>query len=213
MVFLRAVLLSAVLVVGTQATWQCENGGKFPSEKCHDDFCTTAIAKHVEEELRAAFKYIAMGAYFAQTSVAKPGAAKFLLGAASEERSHAAQMLDYLNMRGIRLSPNVQFENSQADYSKWTDGGNNLTVYDGIKEALEMEITVTQLIYDVITECANDYHAADTFTDPILDEQHNGVRELQGLLLEYQNLLGGMTDDASRAMVEFVMDRKLLQKE
>lgn len=55
------------------------------------------------------------GAYFAQDTVARPGMTKFMLESASEERSHAILMLDYLNKRGVAISQDLQFNFSEAD--------------------------------------------------------------------------------------------------
>lgn len=54
-----------------------------------------------------------------------------------------------------------------------------------------MNFQVTELIRIVITKCTDDFHEADVFTNPILDEQHEGIRKLQGALRTFQSLKAG----------------------
>merc|ERR1712215_4769 len=101
-------------VVGCEANFDCKAIENYsdPQSVCYISQCTKSIQDHIKEEFNAAFTYLAMGAHFAQESVNRPGIAKFLLGAASEERSHAILMLDYLNKRGIPLKT----KNSRYEY-------------------------------------------------------------------------------------------------
>jgi len=189
----------------------------FPNEVCYEKGCTDAIKNHIAEEFNAAFLYLQMGAVFAQDTVARPGMAKFMLESASEERSHANQMLDYLNKRGIELtSGSTKFEFNQAKINepiKRLLGSNILSqelMRDALKMALKMEIHVTDLIIKVVDACDCDYHAADVFTNPILDEQHDGIRKLQGVIREFEDLLEG--HGTQKEMVNFMMDQKILKE-
>jgi len=182
----------------------------FPRQVCYDKTCTDAIKLHIKEEFNAAFLYLHMGAIFAQDSVARPGMAKFMLESASEERSHANLMLDYLNKRGVILTKEDVGLNFAFNQDKISEGKTGLTMQDALKKALKMEIGVTDLINNVITSCNSDYHGADVFTNPILDEQHDGMRKLQGVVREFEDLLTGHGDQG-KGMVEFIMDQKILK--
>lgn len=172
--------------------------------------CTTAIKNHIKEEFTAAFAYMGMGAYFAQSTVGRPGMAKFMLESASEERSHGIMMMDYLNKRGGKIT---QTENFAFNFNDKTDEEKKqeISVLAALKKALAMEIHVTQKIHSVIEHCGQDFHAADVFTDPILDEQHEGIRKLQGAIRDYENLAHGQEDENEKAMVDFLFDQKVLK--
>lgn len=71
---------------------------------------------------------------------------------------------------------------------------------------------MTDKIYNVISECGEDYHGADVFTNPILDEQHDGIRKLQGAISEYSNMIHGHDTPHGIAMVDFIFDQKLLKE-
>jgi len=202
----------------------CDGGNSlgFPSEVCHDSNCTMAIKEHIKEEFKAAFLYLHMGAMFAQDGVARPGIAKFMLESATEERSHAMLMLDYLNKRGIKLTKSeIKFKFDKdtiiAALTSMNEGMNfvsqaerllsEMTMQQALKMALLMEINVTNLIIKVVEDCGCDYHAADIFTNPILDEQYDGIRKLQGAIREFEDLLQGH----SVGMVNFMMDQKILK--
>lgn len=55
--------------------------------------------------------YLLQAVQFGQYTIARPGITKFLLESASEERSHAIQMLDYLESRGISYTRQYDFTN------------------------------------------------------------------------------------------------------
>jgi len=216
-----AALLAFVLlaVAGCEANFNCNktlSPDQVPQAACYTSKCERAIQDHVQHEFNAAFTYLAMGAHFAQESVNRPGIAKFLLGAASEERSHAILMLDYLNKRGIPLKT----KNSRYEYvtdQTIKDKLNKLVAIDyleALTQALNMELEVTQLIYHVINACEADYHGADVFTNPILDEQHEGVRHLQGAIKTFKNLAeGSELHPELKSYAEYTFDMKLLKGE
>lgn len=62
--------------------------------------CTESMRKQVQEELKAAMQYMAMGAHFSKDVINRPGFAKLFFEAASEERQHAIKLISYLLMRG-----------------------------------------------------------------------------------------------------------------
>jgi len=203
---------------GCEATFNCNktlDGNQVPQAVCFISKCERAIQDHVQFEFNAAFTYLAMGAHFAQETINRPGIAKFLLGAASEERSHAILMLDYLNKRGIPLKT----KNGQYEYVTdpvIQDRLNKLEMIDykdALTQALNMELDVTQRIYHVIKACDEDYHGADVFTNPILDEQHHGVRGLQGAIKTFDNLAEGAMNSQYKSYAEYTFDMKLLKGE
>lgn len=193
----------------------------FPRQVCVVTDCTDAIRNHIAEEFKAAFLYLQMGAVFAQDAVARPGMAKFMLESATEERSHANLMLDYLNKRGIKLTntnDNLKFEFSKTKMdagikrmSRTDPSDSSSLMQDALKTALKMEIDVTDFIIKVVDKCDCDYHAADVFTNPILDEQYDGIRKLQGIIREFEDLLLGHDTQNQNEMVNFMMDQKILK--
>jgi len=212
------VALALFAVSGCEPSFTCNktwDSNEIPQASCYIDKCEKAMQDHIQFEFNAAFTYLAMGAHFAQHTVNRPGIAKFLLGAASEERGHALLMLDYLNKRGIQLKP----ENSQYEYVAdpfIQDRCNKLEKIDygeALVQALNMELDVTQRIYDVITDCAEDYHGAHEWTNPILDEQHQGVRHLQGAIKVFNNLAEGADTIQFKSFAESTFDMKLLKGE
>ncbi|KAG0720739.1 hypothetical protein GWK47_047875 [Chionoecetes opilio] len=57
---------------------------------------------------------LSSGAVFGQYIVERPGMTNFFLESATEERGHAIQMIDYLNMRGINYNESYTFGNDAA---------------------------------------------------------------------------------------------------
>jgi len=217
----RTALLALALlsVAGCEANFNCNKTlehDQVPQASCYISKCERAIQDHVQFEFNAAFTYLAMGAHFAQENVNRPGIAKFLLGAASEERSHAILMLDYLNKRGIPLKPkNARYEYVTDPVIQ--DRLNKLEMIDykdALTQALNMELDVTQRIYHVIKACEDDYHGADVFTNPILDEQHHGVRNLQGAIKTFDNLVeGAEANPQYKNYAEYTFDMGVLKGE
>jgi len=208
---MNSVLLLGLLalVSGTTAEFTCtDDDGEFPKKLCYDEDCANKIVGHIEHEFHAAFKYLYMAAMFGQYNIARPGITKFLLESASEERSHAMQMLDYLDTRGISGNSSYRF----LQTSVWTPT-NGVDLVNGIETALEeaikMEIGVTSLIKEVIGACSDDYHAADIFTNPILDEQHEGLRKLQGAIKTLKAMKANPINDEGRMVAEYFFDLKL----
>lgn len=216
---MNQLVFCGLLLLGVGASAQLCTGstGGFPKPVCRDTLCTSAIIAHIEHEFHAAFKYLYMGALFGQYSVERPGMTKFFLESATEERSHAIQMLDYLNMRGIKYDRSY----SSQDITLWQLNNRTineadlrtLTIEKALKEALKMEIGVTEKIDEVVSRCANDYHAADVFTNPILEEQHTGMRKLQGALQTISDLTKGPGGVSGDYFAEYIFDQKMLKGE
>ncbi|XP_071528279.1 ferritin heavy chain-like isoform X2 [Panulirus ornatus] len=168
---------------------QVTDAASFPGAVCFIEGCASAIKDHIAVELNAAFMYMYMGAHFAQDSVDRPGIANFMFEAATEERGHAVLMLNYLNTRGI------------------FPGFNHYEI--------NLSNKVTNLIYSVTTKCLNDYHGADVFTNPILDEQHESIRKLQGALQAYKasRIVKESSNNEIQELGEYIFDRKMLNGE
>lgn len=62
--------------------------------------CVRKMREQIQEELKAAIQYLAMGAHFSRDMINRPGFAKLFFEAASEERQHAMKLISYLLMRG-----------------------------------------------------------------------------------------------------------------
>lgn len=62
--------------------------------------CVRSMRTQIEDELKAAMQYMAMGAYFSQDTVNRPGFADLFFKAASEEREHGIKLIHYLLQRG-----------------------------------------------------------------------------------------------------------------
>ncbi|XP_061171760.1 yolk ferritin-like [Saccostrea echinata] len=60
----------------------------------------TAINEQITRELQASYFYQAYSQYFARSDVALSGFSKFFSEASKEERSHAEQLMEYINKRG-----------------------------------------------------------------------------------------------------------------
>lgn len=208
---MNSVLLLGLLALisGTAAEFTCTRGDSvFPKKLCYDEVCANKVVGHIEEEFHAAFKYLYMAAMFGQYSIARPGITKFLLESASEERSHAMQMLDYLDTRGISGKSSYNF--LQASVWTPTNGVDNENgIEAALEEAIKMEIGVTSLIKEVIAACSDDYHAADVFTNPILDEQHEGLRKLQGALKTLKGMKVNPITREGKMVAEYFFDLKL----
>uniref|UniRef100_A0A146MGH3 Ferritin n=1 Tax=Astacus astacus TaxID=6715 RepID=A0A146MGH3_ASTAS len=205
---IHALLLVVGIIAAEDANiYHCKRSESgFPKELCYTTGCADAINGQIKHELNAAFKYMCMGAKFAQYTVDRPGIAKFLMEAATEERGHASLMLDYLNTRGIK--PTVE-DDYNFPFNKFINETKNISYKDALQEALRMEIEVTDLIYDVVSACHQDYHGADVFTNPILDEQHNGVRKLQGAIRAFDDL----SHNNDVYLAEYIFDQKMLRGE
>ncbi|XP_071528278.1 ferritin heavy chain-like isoform X1 [Panulirus ornatus] len=192
---------------------QVTDAASFPGAVCFIEGCASAIKDHIAVELNAAFMYMYMGAHFAQDSVDRPGIANFMFEAATEERGHAVLMLNYLNTRGIFPGFNHYEINLSNKISEKMLNG--LTYQGALEAALKLEIEVTNLIYSVTTKCLNDYHGADVFTNPILDEQHESIRKLQGALQAYKasRIVKESSNNEIQELGEYIFDRKMLNGE
>ncbi|CAG9823977.1 unnamed protein product [Phaedon cochleariae] len=176
-----------------------------------DGVCIKKVRSQIEEELKAAMQYMAMGAYFAQDTVNRPGFSEMFFKSASEEREHAIKLISYLLMRGeltTQVSSLIK-RNLTPKTSSWANGVNAL------KDALKLETSVTKKIRELIKVCEgegaasyNDYHLVDYLTGDFLEEQYHGQRDLAGKV----STLEKMTEKHG-ALGEWLFDKKLLNGE
>lgn len=219
---LRLLLLSALLVTYVQANdtpasgYNCAYSNTLPKPVCHNSDCTDAIQGHIKVELEASFSYLYLAAHFDSIHKPRPGLAKFFYEASAEEREHAIMFLEYLNSRGIKngetsftfdinkvwVKKNQHFETLLLDEFRRDESYEN-----ALKLATNLEIKVTRAIHGIIKKCDTDYHAADYLTEPILAEQHEGIRKLQGAIKELNNMKTGATISNFN---EYLLDQKLL---
>lgn len=176
--------------------------------KCVDPHCSQAIEQHIKHELDAAFQYLYMAAYFDDEANSRPGMAKFMYESASEERSHAIMMLEYMNRRGLPYSADYEMDTTKIAeiQSKFTG---QFGVMEALEKALEMEMTVTVAVNDVIHHCDADYDGADYFTANILSEQFDGQRKLSGAISALKDLRSG--EPRPYNFADFVFDQRMLK--
>ncbi|KAJ8961779.1 hypothetical protein NQ318_021380 [Aromia moschata] len=203
-----AVLLACSVALGS-AVLQCEHKKPdIPSDWIDMvDPCIRKMRGQIEEELKAAMQYMAMGAHFSKDTINRPGFAKMFFEAASEEREHAIKLIRYLLMRG-ELTSNVSElikRNLMPKTTSWT------SAVSALKDALNLETTVTKKIREVIKVCEdnptnyNDYHLVDYLTGDFLDEQYHGQREIAGRVSTLEKLM-----EKHGALGEFLFDKKIL---
>lgn len=207
-------VLAAICAHSVTANMKCE----FAPVEIPDEWITMAkncilkMRKQVQEELRAAVTYLAMGAHFSKDTINRPGFAKLFFEAAGEEREHAIKIISYLLMRG-ELTSNVSelIQNPMPINDTWNSG------IDALKGALKLEAEVTSKIRDIIKACEdptrngkgfNDYHLVDYLSGDFLEEQYKGQSDLAHKI----SILGKMLDSHG-TLGEFLFDKKLLNGE
>jgi len=174
--------------------------------------CTLKMRAQVQEELKAAVTYLAMGAHFSRDTINRPGFAKLFFEAASEEREHAMKIISYLLMRGdLTTEVSKLIQNPMPINDTWNSG------IDALKDALKLEAHVTNKIRDIIAACEdpsgdgkgfNDYHLVDYLSGDFLEEQYKGQSDLAHKI----STLGKMQDFYG-TLGEFLFDKKLLNGE
>jgi len=179
--------------------------------KCVKEACLEKIWDQVDMELNAAFNYLQLAGLFDSEAVAKPGLAKFLYEAASEERQHAISMLEYIDRRGyLEHKGTVRERGFKFDVEKFKlpDVTDLENLYENtLKGAILMEEEVTNAINKIVEDCSADFDGADFFTAPILKEQFTGMRALRGALAQLQDL----KDGADRQLAEYIIDQRILK--
>lgn len=209
---LRLIFLLGVIASTEAVDFNCKPNDS--PEKANDfepvcfvEECLNNIKHQITKELNAAFQYLYMAVYFDQDTVNRPGIAKFLYDSSSEEREHAKFMMDYLSMRGIPFDEAFSVDSSTFDKPI----PNAPTYRQALKKALDMEVEVTNAIFHVAESCGNDFHAVDVFTDPILNEQHEGIRKIKGFLKTYDNMQLNLVNTNDLGLAEYLFDYKMLE--
>ncbi|CAH1373224.1 hypothetical protein MTP99_014648 [Tenebrio molitor] len=171
--------------------------------------CINSMRTQIRAELSAAMQYLAMGAHFSKDTINRPGFAKMFFDSASEERQHAIKLISYLLMRGELISDVSNLIDTYIGVSKtqWESG------VEALKDALQLEATVTKKIKGVVKVCEdqpgpNDYHLVDYLTGVFLEEQYTGQRDIAGKISTLDKF---MTKHG--ALGEFLFDKKLLNGE
>lgn len=177
------------------------------------DPCVKAVRGQIQEEMHAAMAYLAMGAHFSRDTVNRPGFAKMFFEHASEERGHSIKLISYLLMRGELTEDVSSLLQVRPDRALQTDFDSGI---DALKAALDLEISVTNKIQNLVKLCEdttpaqakqlkNDYELVDYLTGDFLREQYEGMRELAGRIstLEKMHREHGV-------LGEFLYDKQLL---
>jgi len=195
-------------VAFASAVLQCEHKELDVPKEWIDmvDPCVKSMKGQVEEELKAAMQYMAMGAYFSKDTVNRLGFANLFFDAASEEREHAIKLISYLLMRGELTSEVTGLikRNLAPKTTTWTTG------VAALKDALKLETSVTKKIRNIIKVCEdnsahfNDYHLVDYLTADFLTEQYHGERDLAGKVSTLEKLV-----EKHGILGEFLFDKKL----
>lgn len=168
--------------------------------------CVGKVRAQVEEELKASMQYMAMGAHFSRDVINRPGFAKLFFDAATEERGHSIEFISYLLMRGELTSHVSDLIHSHIVPAKtsWNNAA------EALKDALELEASVTRKIRSIIQTCDDDptfkdYHLVDYLAADFLTEQYKGQRDLAGKLSTLDKML-----DQHGELGEFLFDKQLL---
>jgi len=225
-IVLAAILLAGYCVQGADSVLS-KRASRLPSCRSKlmdaptdwitmEDPCTEKMREQIQTEFVASMTYLAMGAYFAQDTVNRPGFAKMFFESASEERQHAIKIIGYLLMRGKLTSDVGQLiRDPQPLGSTYSSGA------DALKNALILEASVTRKITEMAKVCEtefekvnatghfertmNDYHLVDWLTGDFLNEQYEGQRDLAGKLSTLNKMM-----ESHGALGEFLFDKKLL---
>lgn len=168
--------------------------------------CRKHMHAQIQMEVGASLHYLALGAHFSRDTVNRPGFAKLFFDAASEEREHAMQLIEYLLMRG-ELTNDVSklIIVKPTHYNKTWENG-----VEALEFALMLEGNVTESIRSVIKACENnrdfnDYNLVDFLAGEFLEEQYKGQRDLAGKASTLKKMLA-----QHPALGEFIFDKKLL---
>ncbi|KAG5898579.1 hypothetical protein JTB14_016591 [Gonioctena quinquepunctata] len=211
---MRAIILSVFFV--------CAIGLASPALQCAhkeldipkdwidmNSLCVQKMRDQIQEELKAAMQYMAMGAHFSKDTINKAGFADMFFKSASEEREHAIKLISYLLMRGELTSKvsDLIKRNLVPAQTSWSSGVNAL------KDALKLEASVTRKIREVIKVCEgastyNDYHLVDYLTGDFLEEQYHGQRDIAGKVSTLEKM-----SEKHGALGEWLFDKKLLNGE
>jgi len=97
----RQLISAAVLLVLVAAATAIDMEKLSTRDYDYNATCMERLGSHIQVELQASITYLTMAAWANHYAVQRPGLAKMFFESASEERTHALAMLDYVRMRGL----------------------------------------------------------------------------------------------------------------
>jgi ferritin heavy chain len=178
--------------------------------------CSQILKDQIKKEFKASITYMAMAAYFSRETHFRPGLSKFFLKSASEERTHAKKIMEFLLMRGVPIAeaslppirgvlmPSEGVPTAPVKVATkvtWT------SAEEALREAYRLEQEVTDSIVNILKTCEggkNDYHAVDYITADFLAEQHEGLRAISEYITSLKRMGKG-------ALGEILFDKTLLK--
>ncbi|XP_037028251.1 ferritin subunit [Bradysia coprophila] len=207
---MKSILIAVLVIVAvtsSNAKLQCDVSTAYVPTEWLDmtGGCIGEMRRQIQAEINASIKYLAMGAYFAQDTVNRPGFADFFFKSASEEREHATKLIEYLLMRTQLSSVGDLIKVNAPETTSWKQG------LDALEDALKTEAAVTKSIKQVIQKCEdddknNDYHLVDYLTGEFLEEQYRGQRDLAGKISTLKKM---MKSNTNGQLGEFLFDKQL----
>jgi len=188
------------------------------------------IVKQIQRELTASYVYQSYASFFGRADVALAGFQKFFSAASTEEREHAQQLIDYVNLRGghvqydsidlatacdamtdigilsgPRSRPCIcEFVKTRSDNEC---GASEQTQYglQAMEDALALERFVNQALLDLhqVADASNDAHLTHVLEHAFLEEQVTSIRELAGYVTRLRSF------KTNYALGEYMFDQKL----
>ena len=144
-----------------------------------DAACERALNAQINVEYNVSYIYHAMWAYFSRDNVALKGFAEHFKREALEERAHAEQLMDYVNLRGGRVALE-QLLPPQREYDHPEKG---CALY-----ALELSLSLEKLNNDklrelhAVADAAGDAHMCDFLEGEMMAPQVASVREVSEMV-------------------------------
>jgi len=164
------LLAVLALVAATQATdYTCSNG--VSPHSCQNFKVSNLISQQVNNELKAAYEYRAMGSYFARDDVAWPGLSKMFYVMAAEEDQHAQSLMDYMAMRGGRVELSPVTPPAANMFDTWGP-------VEAVAHALAAEKSMNSDLLDLHAAAEGDPHFQNHLEEELLKEQVNAIRVL-----------------------------------
>jgi len=224
-------LLQVLAVVGC-FVFTVSAESKFVSEvrQNFDSSVNDEIVNQIQYELTASYVYQSYASFFGRADVALSGFQKFFSEASTEERQHAQQLIDYVNLRG----GHVQYDSislqtacdAMADLGilsaprtrpcicefVWTKSNNecgrDLEGQYGLQameDALALERFVNQKLLDLhqTADRNGDAHLTHILEHDFLEEQVTSIRELAGYVTRLRSF------KTNYALGEYMFDQKL----
>ena len=141
--------------------------------------CERALNAQINVEYNVSYIYHAMYCYFSRDNVALKGFAEHFKKESLEERAHAEQLMDYMNLRGGR----VELQQLLPPQTEYDDDIKGCALY-----ALELSLSLEKLNNDKLCElhrvadASGDAHMCDFLEGTMLDPQVQSVREVSEMV-------------------------------